>query len=466
MNDFDLSGAPPEAAVVPVLSHLTVAFALVFYFAAVVLVFGLGVQTLRLLDENRKTIGTAMHPRGHLGAFAVRLFRTGTDVLLLRTTFFADRWAWIFGAAFHFGLLLILARHLRYVLDPSWVGPLWKLVVLVQPFGFYGGIALPLGAGAWWIRQMVMRHGRVLVGWPDHAVMALLVAIPLVGYVNTLVHTDVVAVKAFTIGLLTLHWQPLPNDPILLLHLWLVAVLMVLLPFSRVLLLLPLGHLLQLTPVGSPPGTRRARILAAITPMLAFVLLIPVAIAARQAVTGGFHRVPTDLASLVADHRTDDPTVMIRNHPSFLFSHRSIVVHQRQPDTSTATAGNLERCVTCHAVKDAVGQPVSFEDPSHFCRGCHNKAAVNIDCFECHRSKPSPQDQGASDTHALAIPAPGAPTLDNPTLDSPTLATRTLATPTLATPTLATPTLATPALATPARLASPITPNATRSAAP
>jgi nitrate reductase gamma subunit len=398
VNDFDLAGAAPEAATIVVLSHLTVAFAVLFYFAAAVLVCGLAVQTLRLLDANRGSIVGAFRMRGGFGAWAGQAFRAGTDVFLLRTTFYADRWAWIFGAAFHFGLLLILARHLRYFLDPSWVGPVWKLVELVQPFGFYGGIALPLGAGAWWIRQVVMRRGRVLAGWPDHAVMALLVAIPLVGYVNTLVHTDVVAVKAFMVGLMTLHWQPLPADPVLLVHLWLVLVLMVLLPFSRVLLLLPFGHLLQLTPVGTPPGTARARILAAIAPMLALVLLVPVAIGARQVVTGGFAQPKTDLASLVAEHRMDDPTVMIRNHPRFLFSHREIVVHQGQDAGQEAAAGNLERCVTCHVTKDGGGQPVGFNDPSHFCRGCHNKAAVTIDCFECHRSKPSPAGQAAADT--------------------------------------------------------------------
>ncbi len=394
MDQFDLAGAAPDATSAPALSNLTVAFALLFYFAIAVLALGLAVQTLRLLRVNRDQLVASTHMQGGIAAFVGRVFRAGTDVLLLRTTFYSDRWAWIFGAAFQIGLILILARHLRYFLDPSWVGPLWKLVVLVQPFGFYGGIALPLGAGAWWLRQIVLDRGRILAGWPDHAVMALLVAIPLVGYANTLVHTDVVAVKAFMVGLITLHWQPLPSDPILLLHIWLVAVLMVLLPFSRVLLLLPFGQLLQLSDLGSPAGTRRARLLTTIGPMLAAIMLAPVAVAARQAVTEGFHQPPADFSSLVTDHRTDDATVMIRNHPKFLFSHRTLVVHHSQQ----APADNLERCVTCHAVKDASGQPVSFDDPTHFCRACHNKAAVSIDCFECHNSKPTPAGQSANAT--------------------------------------------------------------------
>lgn len=403
MNDFDIAGAAPAEAVGPVLTHLTIAYALLFYFAGAVLVLGLALQTYRLLLRNSGPLAAAARMDDGLASFAGRAFRAGTSVLLLRTTFFSDRWAWIFGAAFHFGLFLILARHLRYFLDPSWIGPLWKLVVLVQPFGFYGGLALPLGAGAWWLRQIVLSKGRILSGWPDHAVMALLIAIPLVGYASTLVHTDVVAVKAFMVGLVIFQWQPLPEDPLLLIHLWLVAVLMVLLPFTRVLLLLPLGSLLRLTNLGAPPGTRRARLLRAIAPTLAVVLLVPVAVAARQLVTHGFHRPGVDFAGLVAEHRTDDPTVMIRNHPSFLFTFRSDVLHHGAKSPND----NLERCVTCHVVKDKAGQPVDFHNPTHFCVGCHYKAAVTIDCFECHNSKPTPQGQASLDpSRRTAIPGP------------------------------------------------------------
>lgn len=386
MDDFDLSGpsaaAPPAA---PPLTDVSVAYALFTYFAFAFLAIGLALQTWRLLRQLRQA-----PPGPGAGSIAMRLFRAGTDVLLLRTTFFADRWAWIFGAAFHFGLALILLRHLRYFLDPSWVGPLWKLVELEQPFGLYGGLALPLGASAWWLRQIVLKQGRIITDWADHAVMALLIAIPVVGYANTIEHTDVVAVKAYAVGLVLFHWQNIPPDPLLLVHLWLVAVLMVLLPFSRLLLLLPFGNLLHLSPLPPPGGDQtRAKLLRALGPALVVVVLAPLAVVARHGITQGFQLPQTDLASLVADHKTDDATVMIRNHPGFLFSHRTIVMH-----TGVGSpADSLERCVTCHAVKDASGQPVGFDDPAHFCRGCHTRAAVSIDCFECHQSRPSPEGQ-------------------------------------------------------------------------
>jgi nitrate reductase gamma subunit len=48
-------------------------------------------------------------------------------------------------------------------------------------------------------------------------------------------HTDVVEIKAFFLGLYSYEIQPLPADPLLLLHLFLVAVLMIVFPYSKLL---------------------------------------------------------------------------------------------------------------------------------------------------------------------------------------------------------------------------------------
>jgi nitrate reductase gamma subunit len=49
------------------------------------------------------------------------------------------------------------------------------------------------------------------------------------------VHTDIVSVKAFFLGLYSFDLKPLPADPLLLLHLFLVAGLMIIFPFSKLL---------------------------------------------------------------------------------------------------------------------------------------------------------------------------------------------------------------------------------------
>ena len=48
-------------------------------------------------------------------------------------------------------------------------------------------------------------------------------------------HTDVIAVKAFMLGVMYFHFQPLPSDPLVLIHLGLVALLMIVFPFSKLL---------------------------------------------------------------------------------------------------------------------------------------------------------------------------------------------------------------------------------------
>lgn len=381
MDDFGLPGP---------LTDVTVAIALLSYFAAAVLLIGLAIQTFRLLGQIRRN-----PPEMGSGSTLRKLFRAATDIVLLRDSFFADRWAWIFGLMFHFGLVLILIRHLRYFVEPSWVGPLWQLITLEQPFGLYGGLALPVGAGLWWLRQIVLKQGRIITSWADHAVMGLLIAIPVVGYANTIVHTDVVAVHTFGVGLITFHWRNLPFDPVLLVHLLLVAALLLLLPFSRLLLLLPFGKLLHIESAPRPDGRSKSTLAYGLA--LLCVMLVPILIIVDHGFSQGWTQPPVNLAKLPADHPGDEPNVMIRDHPAFLLSYRTAFVHS----STEIPFGNLEGCVTCHVTNDASNKPVGFDDPRHFCRSCHNTAAVSIDCFECHQSRPTPPGESARDNHGI-----------------------------------------------------------------
>ena len=77
---------------------------------------------------------------------------------------------------------------------------------------------------------------RYITGPSDHLILALLITIGLTGLGMTfVVHVDVVSVKQFFLGLLSFHIQPLPADPLLLLHLLLVAILMIVFPYSKLL---------------------------------------------------------------------------------------------------------------------------------------------------------------------------------------------------------------------------------------
>jgi hypothetical protein len=94
---------------------------------------------------------------------------------------------------------------------------------------------------------------------------------------------------------------------------------------------------------------------------------------------------------------------MIRFHPNFLLSYRAMVVYQGklQPDN------DIENCIFCHAVIGADGTPVRYDNPQHFCGSCHSRAAVNIDCFECHGSALPKQESALTPGNGFAaLPPP------------------------------------------------------------
>jgi predicted CXXCH cytochrome family protein len=101
-----------------------------------------------------------------------------------------------------------------------------------------------------------------------------------------------------------------------------------------------------------------------------------------------------------------DTAWMRRNHMSALMHDREETVH----DGIRTERFSLKGCIDCHAVKGADGKPVTVASPKHFCRTCHDYAAVHIDCFDCHASRPGagPAKSGSavpehgSDTAALA----------------------------------------------------------------
>lgn len=76
-----------------------------------------------------------------------------------------------------------------------------------------------------------------------------------------------------------------------------------------------------------------------------------------------------------------DPAFMRRNHMDLLKHQRDDTVR------SGIRAGkySLKACIACHASQKS-GSVAKTE--TNFCVSCHSYAAVTIDCFECHASKP------------------------------------------------------------------------------
>lgn len=203
-------------------------YGLIFYAATALLVAGLAFKIIQYARVPAPFKIPTMPAPLTRGGVALRILR---EAALFESLFKANKWLWLFGWAFHAALLVVVLRHLRYFIDP-----VWSWVVLVQPFGIYAGFAMLAGLAGLWARRIVVERVRYISAPSDHLLLVLLVLIGASGLgMKYVAPTDIVAVKAFFRGLMVLRWQPLPADPALLLHLGLVALLMVVFPFSKLL---------------------------------------------------------------------------------------------------------------------------------------------------------------------------------------------------------------------------------------
>jgi len=207
---------------------LTVLYALLFYAATAILVVGVAYKCwVYARTPQPLKIPIPPAPTTRRGV-VLRMF---LEVTLFRSLFRANKWIWLFGWLFHVALLAVLLRHLRYFTEPVWA---W--VALLQPFGLYAGFAMLAGLGGLWARRFLVDRVRYISSPSDHLMLALLAAIAASGFaMKYLAHTDIVALKAFFLGLMAFDWQPLPADPALLVHLALVAALMIVFPVSKLL---------------------------------------------------------------------------------------------------------------------------------------------------------------------------------------------------------------------------------------
>ena len=207
---------------------LGIVYAGLFLAAAAGLLAGLLYRMIRYVRTPVPlVIPTTPAPTTRMGV-AVRMTR---EIVLFQSLFKGSKWTWLFGWLFHFGMLIALVRHLRYFTEPVW----WW-VSMLQWAGIYAGIVMALGLAGLWARRLLVDRVRYISAPSDHLMLALLLAIAGSGLVMKYwVHADIVALKAFTLGLITFDWQPLPADPVLLVHLTLVIMLMVVFPFSKLL---------------------------------------------------------------------------------------------------------------------------------------------------------------------------------------------------------------------------------------
>ncbi len=209
----------------------TAFFAISFYVAILILIGGLASKIYQYAKTPAPlVIPTMPAPRTSSGV----VIRVLSEVVLFRSLFRSNLWIWLFGIMFHGALLLVLLRHLRYFTEP-----VWGLIVLVQPFGKYGGLIMIIGLLGLLARRMFIERIRYISSPSDYLMLVLLLVIGVSGALMTFVtHTDIVQFKAFMLSVFYLdffNWQSIPGDKMLLVHFSAVILLMIIFPFSKLL---------------------------------------------------------------------------------------------------------------------------------------------------------------------------------------------------------------------------------------
>ncbi len=203
-------------------------YALLFTVAFLVLIIGLArkiIQYIRVPAPLKIPVTPA--PLTRTGV----TFRLAKEAIFFASLFRSNKWTWLFGWMFHMSLFLVLIIHIRYfVLEvPQWL-------VMLQSVGKYASITMLIGLVGLYLRRVFVARVRYISSPSDYLWLWILMFIGLSGFMMRFVaHTDIVALKAFALGLKSFQWQALPLDFPLMLHLLLVIILMAFLPFSKLL---------------------------------------------------------------------------------------------------------------------------------------------------------------------------------------------------------------------------------------
>lgn len=198
------------------------------YCAALAFVLGL---IVRLVGYFRATarwpVVVTPAPESEVGAVG----RVISDVFIFPNLFKADKYLWAGAWIFHVALAAILFRHLRY-----FTYPVPSLVLYMETVALFFGYLFGLAILFLFWRRLALPRTLYISNVPDFFALVLLGGIAASGItVSYWLHANIVEVKAFLLGLFTLHPVPPPQHAMFLVHFMLVCLLMIYFPSSKLL---------------------------------------------------------------------------------------------------------------------------------------------------------------------------------------------------------------------------------------
>lgn len=180
-------------------------------------------------------------------ALEVLLFRslfrnTETQIYDGRTVYGSAKWLWLFGLTFHWSLLIIVVRHMRFFVEP--VGPLISglsaldgFFELGTPTLFLSDAAILAGLTFLFVRRAVVPQLRYISLFTDYFALTLILAVAATGILmRTIFPADLEQVKTLALGWVTFSpVVPRGVSGLFQTHLFLVCALLAWFPFSKLM---------------------------------------------------------------------------------------------------------------------------------------------------------------------------------------------------------------------------------------
>jgi nitrate reductase gamma subunit len=143
----------------------------------------------------------------------------------------AEKILWLGGWLFHVSFLFIVLRHLRF-----FTYPVPSFVMSLQQIGIWAAWIFPIALAILIFRRFLNDRMIVISLFQDYIILLLILGIGFTGLLlKYFMRTNLVDIKAFIYGLVTLNPAPAPDSALFLIHFTLVLLLLVYFPFSKLM---------------------------------------------------------------------------------------------------------------------------------------------------------------------------------------------------------------------------------------
>lgn len=159
-----------------------------------------------------------------------------------RVQYVSAKWLWLFALLFHYAFLTIFIRHFRFFLEPvpffvtgiEFLDGLWQVGV---PRLYQTDLVIVAAVSFLLLRRFFDKKVKYISLASDYFPLFLILGVVGTGlWMRYFAKTDIAGVKVLTMGLVTLNPViPETVDPIFFAHLFLVSVLLMYFPFSKLM---------------------------------------------------------------------------------------------------------------------------------------------------------------------------------------------------------------------------------------